>query len=103
MKKLIFLLFLSAFTKSMAHPDSLTFAVLGNSISTYYDYIPSGYSVYYSQDREKSYGIQVGDTWWMQLSRLSGLTFLANFPCKCFMEWQPCGSRCTQQKCTISQ
>ena len=78
MKKLIFLLFLSAFTKSMAHPDSLTFAVLGNSISTYYDYIPSGYSVYYSQDREKSYGIQVGDTWWMQLSRLSGLTFLAN-------------------------
>ena len=61
MRKLIFLLFLSAFTKSMAHPDSLTFAVLGNSISTYYDYIPSGYSVYYSQAREKSYGIQVGD------------------------------------------
>lgn len=60
------------------NPDSLTFAVLGNSISTYYDYIPAGYAVYYDQNREKNYGIQVGDTWWMQLSRLSGLTFLAN-------------------------
>ncbi|MBR5395249.1 MAG: hypothetical protein IK144_09250 [Bacteroidaceae bacterium] len=60
------------------NPDSLTFAVLGNSISTYYDYLPAGYAVYYTQDREKNYGFQVGDTWWMQLSRLSGLTFLAN-------------------------
>ena len=63
---------------SAQNPDSLTFAVLGNSISTYYDYLPSGYAVYYTADREKSTGIQVGDTWWMQLSRLSGLTFLAN-------------------------
>ena len=63
---------------SAQNPDSLTFAVLGNSISTYYDYLPSGYAVYYSADREKSTGIQVGDTWWMQLSRFSGLTFLAN-------------------------
>jgi len=60
------------------NPDSLTFAVLGNSISTYYDYLPSGYAIYYSKDREKNYGFQVGDTWWMQLSRASGLTFLAN-------------------------
>ena len=60
------------------NPDSLTFAVLGNSISTYYDYLPAGYAVYYDQNSEKNYGIQVGDTWWMQLSRLSGLTFLAN-------------------------
>lgn len=60
------------------NPDSLTFAVLGNSISTYYDYIPSGYAIYYTADREKNNGIQVGDTWWMQLSRVSGLTFLAN-------------------------
>ena len=63
---------------SAQNPDSLTFAVLGNSISTYYDYIPSGYAIYYSVDREKNYGFQVGDTWWMQLSRVSGLTFLAN-------------------------
>ena len=63
---------------SAQNPDSLTFAVLGNSISTYYDYLPSGYAVYYSQDREKNHGFQVGDTWWMQLSRISGLTFLAN-------------------------
>lgn len=58
--------------------DTVTFAVLGNSISTYYDYIPAGYAIYYSHDREMKYGIQVGDTWWMQLSRISGMTFLAN-------------------------
>ena len=65
-------------TVQAQNPDSLTFAVLGNSISTYYDYIPSGYAIYYTVEREKNYGFQVGDTWWMQLSRVSGLTFLAN-------------------------
>lgn len=79
MKKLLFLLLLLLGTRAFAqNPDSLTFAVLGNSISTYYDYLPSGYAVYYTADREKNYGIQVNDTWWMQLSRMSGLTFLAN-------------------------
>lgn len=58
--------------------DRPTFAVLGNSISTYYDYIPSGYAIYYTTTREKDYNIQVGDQWWMQLSRMSGLSFLAN-------------------------
>ena len=58
--------------------DKPTFAVLGNSISTYYDYIPSGYAIYYTTDREKNNNIQVGDQWWMQLSRMSGLSFLAN-------------------------
>jgi len=79
MKKLLLLLLLLIGANASAqNPDSLTFAVLGNSISTYYDYLPSGYAIYYSADREKNYGIQVGDTWWMQLSRFSGLTFLAN-------------------------
>ena len=79
MKKLLLLLVLLTSTKvSAQNPDSLTFAVLGNSISTYYDFLPSGYAIYYTQDREKNYGFQVGDTWWMQLSRVSGLTFLAN-------------------------
>jgi lysophospholipase L1-like esterase len=58
--------------------DRPTFAVLGNSISTYYDYIPSGYAIYYTTDREKNNDLQVGDQWWMQLSRMSGLSFLAN-------------------------
>lgn len=58
--------------------DKPTFAVIGNSISTYYDYIPSGYAVYYTAAREKDNDIQVGDQWWMQLSRMSGLSFLAN-------------------------
>ena len=79
MKKfLLLLLFVLSLGTRAQNPDSLTFAVLGNSISTYYDYLPSGYAVYFGQDMEKSRGIQVGDTWWMQLSRLSGLTFLAN-------------------------
>ncbi|MBO7120022.1 MAG: hypothetical protein J6W03_06860 [Bacteroidaceae bacterium] len=86
MKRQLLLLVLLAFsafglnsTKAIAqNPDTLTFAVLGNSISTYYDYIPSGYAIYYTADRERDYGIQVGDQWWMQLSRLSGMTFLAN-------------------------
>lgn len=71
------LLWLSGSTKAQVK-DSITFAIMGNSISTYYGYIPAGYKVFYTEDREKKYGIQVGDTWWMQLSRLSGLTFLAN-------------------------
>ena len=58
--------------------DRPTFSVIGNSISTYYDYIPSGYAIYYTADREKNNDIQVGDQWWMQLSRMSGLSFLAN-------------------------
>ena len=46
-------------TVQAQNPDSLTFAVLGNSISTYYDYIPSGYAIYYTVDREKNYGFLV--------------------------------------------
>ena len=74
---LSFLLWHSGATKAQ-EKDSITFAVMGNSISTYYGYIPDGYRIFYNEDREKKYSIQVGDTWWMQLSRLSGLTFLAN-------------------------
>ena len=79
MKRTLLLLLLLLGGKAFAQePDSLTFAVLGNSISTYYDYLPPGYAVYYTAGREKDDGIQVGDQWWMQLSRLSGLSFLAN-------------------------
>ena len=58
--------------------DTVTFAVFGNSISTYYDFLPSGYAVYYTAARELSAGMQLGDTYWMQLSRTSGMTFLVN-------------------------
>lgn len=58
--------------------DTVTFAVYGNSISTYYDFLPSGYAVYYTAARELSAGMQLGDTYWMQLSRTSGMTFLVN-------------------------
>ena len=58
--------------------DTVTFAVFGNSISTYHDFLPSGYAVYYTADKELSAGMQLGDTYWMQLSRTSGMTFLVN-------------------------
>ena len=58
--------------------DTVTFAVYGNSISTYHDFLPSGYAVYYTPDRELNFGMQLGDTYWMQLSRTSGMTFLVN-------------------------
>ena len=44
--------------------DTVTFAVFGNSISTYYDFLPSGYAVYYTAARELSAGMQLGDTYW---------------------------------------
>ena len=56
--------------------DTVTFAVYGNSISTYHDFLPSGYAVYYTGDRELSSGMQLGDTYWMQLSRTSGMTLV---------------------------
>ncbi len=58
--------------------DTVTFAVFGNSISTYHDFIPSGFAVYYTAARELTYGMQLGDTYWMQLSRMTGMTFLVN-------------------------
>ena len=63
---------------SHAYKDQMTFAVMGNSISTYESYLPSGYAVYYATSRGFTKGVQVGDTWWMQLSRLSGMSFLTN-------------------------
>lgn len=58
--------------------DTVTFAVYGNSISTYHEFLPSGYAVYYTAARELEFGMQLGDTYWMQLSRTSGMTFLVN-------------------------
>ena len=51
MKKFLLLLLLLTSTKvSAENLDTLTFAVLGNSISTYYDFIPSGYAIYYTRE-----------------------------------------------------
>ena len=69
--------FLSLSTSAQVR-DTVTFAVFGNSISTYHDFLPSGYAVYYTADKELSAGMQLGDTYWMQLSRTSGMTFLVN-------------------------
>lgn len=50
-----------------------TFSVLGNSISTYSGYIPSGYANYYTASR-----IAVEDTWWMLLSAKEDLELSVN-------------------------
>ena len=74
---ILFLLSLPAIAQEQSR-DTVTFAVYGNSISTYHDFLPSGYAVYYSADRELEVGMQLGDTYWMQLSRNTGMTFLVN-------------------------
>jgi len=74
---LLFLLSLPIMAQEQSK-DTVTFAVYGNSISTYHDFLPSGYAVYYTASRELECGMQLGDTYWMQLSRMTGMTFLAN-------------------------
>lgn len=74
---LLFLFTLPGITRAEVK-DTVTFAVFGNSISTFHDFLPSGYAVYYGEDKEWKYGMQLGDTYWMQLSRTSGMTFLVN-------------------------
>lgn len=74
---MLFLLSLPAIAQEQSR-DTVTFAVYGNSISTYHDFLPSGYAVYYSASRELEVGMQLGDTYWMQLSRTTGMTFLVN-------------------------
>lgn len=50
-----------------------TFSVLGNSISTYSGYIPSGYANYYTSSR-----LSLEDTWWMLLSAKEELELASN-------------------------
>ncbi len=50
-----------------------TFAVLGNSISTYQGTIPNGYSCYYSQDM-----LQKEDMWWSILESNTNSKMIAN-------------------------
>lgn len=51
------------------------FAVLGDSISTFQDYITPGNSVYYNAERQAQFGLtSVDDTWWMKtIKALGGL------------------------------
>lgn len=83
------MLYVSGQASALADQDQMTFAVLGNSISTYENYLPAGYAVYYATSRGYTKDLQVGDTWWMQLSRMSGMSFLCN------SSWS--GSRVTSQ------
>ena len=46
---------------------SLTFSILGNSISTYKGYIPNGYKVYYNENK-----LKLSETWWMIYAEATG-------------------------------
>ena len=54
--------------------SSKTFSVLGDSISTYAGFIPSGYATFYPNGDVNS----VDKTWWRQLEKLTGYTLLKN-------------------------
>lgn len=61
-------------TMEEAKPIANSFAVYGNSCSTYEGYQPSGYACHYSAG---SLG-GVNGMWWMQLDKMTDLNFLAN-------------------------
>lgn len=50
------------------------FSILGDSISTYQGYLPSGYVSYYPEGNLDS----VDKTWWKQVESISGMELLAN-------------------------
>lgn len=51
------------------------FAVLGDSISTYENYITPGNTLYYNAERQRTFGLEsVDETWWMKtIKALGGL------------------------------
>ncbi|MBR2834344.1 MAG: hypothetical protein IKE43_01320 [Coriobacteriales bacterium] len=56
-----------------------TFAVLGDSISTFEGYNPHGFAVYYSLERAREAGLAgVEDTWWSLVAAYFGATVTAN-------------------------
>lgn len=58
-----------------AQPADSTFAVLGDSISTFQGYNPAGYRVFFPESGDVA---DVADTWWQQAADDLELTLLAN-------------------------
>lgn len=55
--------------------EGLGFSILGDSISTYDGYIPTGFNVFYPLSGELT---DVSQTWWMQLLGNTGMELCAN-------------------------
>lgn len=55
-------------------PKKPTYSIIGNSISTFRGYIPSGYKTYYPQPWFRD----VNETWWMRIGTLRNMVFLSN-------------------------
>ena len=53
-------------------------SIVGDSISTFTGYIPDGYEVYYTPDKENSDVHSVGDTWWGILFEKLGAELLVD-------------------------
>lgn len=58
----------------------MTFAILGDSYSTFQGYVPEGYASWYSEagnEAENNVG-HVTDTWWYQLKEKTGMELIYN-------------------------
>ena len=54
--------------------DGVKFSIVGDSISTFSGYIPSGYATFYPAGNLTN----VEDTWWMKMANILGLSLLKN-------------------------
>lgn len=53
--------------------------IMGDSYSTFEDYIPTGYAVYYSRDDSCNSGVtKVDQTWWHQVMKEANLNLVQN-------------------------
>lgn len=55
-----------------------TFGILGDSYSTFDDWVPQGYASYYPNPRNVDDVLRVEDTWWHQLMQRHGMKLLVN-------------------------
>lgn len=60
--------------KRSAKEKNKTVSILGDSISTYRDYNPEGYAVFYPDMQE----LELSETWWMRVIEELGLTLYVN-------------------------
>lgn len=61
-------------SNSLITDNRKSYSILGNSISTFQDYIPNGFKTFYP----KPWFRDVHETWWMRIGELLDLKYLAN-------------------------
>ena len=57
----------------------MNISIMGDSISTYEGFIPTGYELFYTAEKRAANGIEsADDTWWMQVLHAMGAQLLVN-------------------------